>query len=305
MTDPQALSPETFESSLHELRPKLHRYCARLTGSVIDGEDVVQEALAKAFAAFPTSGTIANVQSWLFRIAHNAALDFLRRRQREQALLSEEDLETIVDPSDDQSRLAVAAGMRTFMRLPVAQRSSVILMDVLGYSLQEIASITAVSVPAVKSALHRGRTRLRAIAHEPEEVAVPDLAPRERIRLRAYVERFNAYDFDSVRDMLADDVRLEVVDIAHMNGRQEVGRYFTNYARLRNWLLMPGLVEGRTAALVAQADDPRRRAVYFVLIGWSGDRVVTMRDFRHARYAIEGADYVVLDDSVKCSNADN
>src|SRR5262249_26290479 len=63
-----------------DLRPKLHRYCARMTGSVIDGEDVVQEALAKAIEAFPDAGGIAHVEGWLFRIAHNSALDFLRRR---------------------------------------------------------------------------------------------------------------------------------------------------------------------------------------------------------------------------------
>src|SRR5262245_48952122 len=76
---------ETFDRLLGELRPKLHRYCARMTGSVIDGEDVVQEALAKAIEAFPDAGTILHAESWLFRIAHNAALDFLRRRARVDA----------------------------------------------------------------------------------------------------------------------------------------------------------------------------------------------------------------------------
>ena len=64
---------EAFDRLLAELRPKLHRYCARMTGSVIDGEDVVQEALMKAIEALPATGTIANPEGWLFRIAHNAA----------------------------------------------------------------------------------------------------------------------------------------------------------------------------------------------------------------------------------------
>ena len=50
-----------FDRSLAELRPKLHRYCARMTGSVIDGEDVVQDALMKAFNAFPHAGLIADL----------------------------------------------------------------------------------------------------------------------------------------------------------------------------------------------------------------------------------------------------
>src|SRR5262249_26294316 len=73
-------SRAAFDRLLGDLRPKLHRYCARMTGSVIDGEDVVQEALAKAIEAFPDAGGIAHVEGWLFRIAHNSALDFLRRR---------------------------------------------------------------------------------------------------------------------------------------------------------------------------------------------------------------------------------
>jgi len=71
-----------FERLLTELRPQLHRYCARMTGSVIEGEDVVQEALLKALDAQPHAGSIGDPQAWLFRIAHNAALDHLRRRAR-------------------------------------------------------------------------------------------------------------------------------------------------------------------------------------------------------------------------------
>ena len=59
-----------------QLKPKLHRYCGRMTGSVIDGEDVVQEALVKALEALPRAGTLTNPEGWLFRIAHNATLDF-------------------------------------------------------------------------------------------------------------------------------------------------------------------------------------------------------------------------------------
>src|SRR5438105_5131011 len=94
-----AESRASFERLLGELRPKLHRYCARMTGSVIDGEDVMQEALVKAIEAFPKAGTIANPEGWLFRIAHNAALDFLRRRVRQDALRSDEDPDMIIDPA--------------------------------------------------------------------------------------------------------------------------------------------------------------------------------------------------------------
>src|SRR6202163_4295644 len=81
------------------MRPKLHRYCARMTGSVVDGEDVLQEALVKAIEALPRTASIDNPEGWLFRIAHNAALDFLRRRTRHDAARSDEDLNMIADPT--------------------------------------------------------------------------------------------------------------------------------------------------------------------------------------------------------------
>src|SRR5262245_5893679 len=89
------LTRESFDRVLSELRPKLHRYCARRAGSVIDGEDIVQEVVVKAIEAFPEAGPITHAEGWLIRIAHNAALDFLRRRSRQEALHSDEDLEMV------------------------------------------------------------------------------------------------------------------------------------------------------------------------------------------------------------------
>ena len=145
MADPKV----EFERLLAELRPKLHRYCARMTGSVIDGEDVLQETLVKAIEAFPQTGPLANAEGWLFRIAHNAALDFLRRRaRREGAQDGDEALETIADPdSEIDRRQTTAASLRTLMRLPVAQCSSVILMDVLGHSLEETRKCSRARCP--------------------------------------------------------------------------------------------------------------------------------------------------------------
>src|SRR5215468_6650662 len=85
-----------LERTLREMRPRLHRYCARMTGSVIDGEDVVQEAIVKALDAYPMAGPLADPAAWLFRITHNAALDFLRRRARIDAAHSNEDLDTMI-----------------------------------------------------------------------------------------------------------------------------------------------------------------------------------------------------------------
>jgi RNA polymerase sigma-70 factor, ECF subfamily len=285
---------EVFDRLLAELRPKLHRYCARMTGSVIDGEDVVQEALVKAIEALPTTGPIAHPEGWLFRIAHNAALDFLRRRSRYEASRSEQDPDMIIDPATaTDDRQTAAASLHTFMRLPVAQRSSVILMDVLGYSLDEIGGVLDSSLPAVKAALHRGRARLRELAQEPDDRPPPALTEPERARLAAYVERFNAHDFDAVRAMLADEVRLELVNKSRLHGRREVERYFTNYDRLPDWQLVAGFVDRHPALLVRDPRDPAKPPAYFILLEWLGDEIATIRDFYFARYALDGAELVV------------
>jgi RNA polymerase sigma-70 factor (ECF subfamily) len=287
---------ESFDRLLVDLRPKLHRYCARLTGSVIDGEDVLQEALVKAIAAFEVATPIANPEGWLFRIAHNAGLDFLRRRTRREVAGSDEDVEMMVDPVNATGdRQIAASSLRTFMRLPAAHRSAVILMDVLGYSLREISGIMEMSVPAVKAALHRGRARLRELADEPDDLRLPALSEPHRSLLAAYVDRFNARDFDAVRDMLAQEVRLELVARTRMTGRTEVGTYLHNYAHTSDWQFALGLVEGRPAVLVRDPRDASRAPTYFVLLEWEDDRLLSIRDFRYARYVIDGAELSALD----------
>jgi RNA polymerase sigma-70 factor, ECF subfamily len=291
---PDAAAAADLDGLLAEMRPKLHRYCARMVGSVIDGEDVLQDALIKAVESFASAGPVGNPQGWLFRIAHNTALDFLRRRHRQQALQSAEEVDMIADPADALlSREIAKASLRTFMRLPVAQRSSVILMDVLGCSQREVCDIMDFSLPAVKAALHRGRAQLRELAAEPDDLPRPALSQADRDRLGNYVAHFNARDFDAIRAMIADDVRLDLVNRTRLNGKTEVSRYFGNYAKATDWHLVAGLVEGHPAILVFDPGEPGAGPKYFVLLQWSADKVATIRDFRHAPYIIDGADYLI------------
>ena len=291
---PDLAATDDLEPLLLAMRPRLHRYASRMVGSVIDGEDVLQDALIKAVEARPAAGAIRNPEGWLFRITHNTALDFLRRRVRQEALQSAEEVEMMADPTDDiLSRQIAATSLRTFMHLPVAQRASVILADVLGCSLQEACDVMDYSLPAVKAALNRGRTRLRELANEANDAPSPQLSGADRARLSAYVASFNARDFDAIRAMIADDVRLELVNKTRLTGKADVSRYFGNYDKVADWHLVPGLVEGRPAILVFDPNHPGAGPKYFMLVDWQAGKVAAIRDFRHAAYVVDGAEYQI------------
>jgi RNA polymerase sigma-70 factor (ECF subfamily) len=280
----RSLDLEAWGKLISELRPRLHRYCARMVGSAIDGEDVTQEALTKATQSLAAAGRIERPEAWVFRIAHNAALDALRRRQRQNWASSDDELADVADPAGSaDARVAAGASLASFMRLPAAQRSSMILIDVLGHSAEETAEILDVTLAAIKAALHRGRTRLRNLADASDEPTAPlDLA--ERKRLRAYADRFNAHDFDALRALLAEDVRLDLYNRRHLVGK-EVGLYFTHYGQSSGWRVSPCLVEGRGALLM---DDPAAEAQYIMLLDWTNGRIARIRDFRFAPYVMEG-----------------
>ena len=188
--------------------------------------------------------------------------------------------------------------LRTFLRLPTIQRSAVILKDVLGYSLDEITQLTESSLPAIKSALHRGRARLHELSRKVDESHLPALDVHELLLWSSYARQFNDRNFDAVRDMLADEVRLDLVNREQAKGRASVTNYFGNYSVLGGWRFALGMVDGRAALLAFDPDDALGKPMYFVLLEWAQDRVVGIRDFRYARYAIECADIYVFDRQV-------
>ena len=275
-----AQAREQFLGLVADVRPLLHRYCARLTGSVIDGEDVVQDTLAKAFYAMSQTLEVPPLRPWLFRIAHNTAIDFLRSRGRRNTEPID-DIDELGTYQDAPEPLILRAALARFVTLPLTQRSAVILKDVLGHSLEETAETMGTTVMAVKAALVRGRKNLLDETRDE-----PPPTPDARRELERYASLFNARDWDGVRAMVADDCRLDLVAKSQRRGK-EVGAYFGNYAKLDVELRLVRL-EGQLAlaAHVGGADAPS----YFVLLAFEGSKVSTIRDYRYVPYITRDAE---------------
>jgi RNA polymerase sigma-70 factor (ECF subfamily) len=281
-----------FLELVAEIRPDLHRYCSRMTGSVSDGEDIVQESLARAYYALSEMEEMPALRPWLFQIAHNRALDFLRRYDRRASRPLDDAEDARADDGDSpEDRLArdeaTRAAISRFSELAAVQRSTVILKDVLGHSVEEIAALLEISVPAVKAALHRGRERLRALAESSPRETIPSEAVSSSAVVR-YVTLFNARDWPAVRAMLADDVRLDLVSRAQRSGRRDVSNYFTRYDAVDDWHLVPGWLEGREViAVYRRREDPRPS--YFVELTFRDGFIVRIEDFRYVPYILNDA----------------
>lgn len=278
----------SFLELVAELRPELHRYCSRLTGSVIEGEDVVQDTLAKAYYSLSTASELPPLRPLLFRIAHNTAMDALRRYEHRRV----EPVAEVPEPppaTDAPDPELVGTALAEFLALPVAQRSAVILKDVLGCTLEEIADATGSTLQATKAALFRGRTTLRARAARPERSQGEPATAGEREKLHRYATLFNAHDWDGLRALLADDCRLDLVSRTERRGKG-VGEYFTRYAELRDLRVAPGTLDGRPVlGMYTPRSAPTPQS--FVFLSFRGDELTEIRDFRYVPYI---ADEVTL-----------
>ncbi|MGN6286656.1 MAG: sigma-70 family RNA polymerase sigma factor [Afipia sp.] len=284
------MNEEEFGNRLQTFRPRLHRYCARMVGSSMDGEDVLQDTLIKALRARAEGTVVDHPEAWLLRIAHHTSLDFLRRRARQNIVPLTEDMEDAPLPETD----IIAVGFQTFLQLPELQRCAVILKDVLGHSIEEIATIAECTPAAAKSALQRGRVALRHLARQPDDLRLPLTSEATRQKMAAYVRLFQNGDFDAIRAMLADEVKLELVNRLKLEGRENVNRYFTRYAEETKWRFALGTIEGRLAMLAFDSAGATDKPAHFVLLDWQDDRIVAIRDFLFAPYALEAADWARL-----------
>ncbi len=302
MSEPPSSLPTARQAQLlalaDELRPELHRYCARLMGSVIDGEDVVQDTFTRAYVAVDELKDGPPLRAWLFRIAHNRALDL----QRSRAIRAAEPIEVAHEVADPESpdpvevmmrREAVETAVSRFAELPTMQRSVVILKDVLDQSLEEIAAMLDLTVNAVKAHLARGRARLKAInTQAPAQSAPRPPSPA----VARYVALFNQHDWDGLRAMLADDVRLVQSTYPLRAGAANVGMFFGIYSGSAPVRLAAAWLDGREVIAVFE-DLQAAKPSYLMWLEWRDGLISFIRDYKYVRYVINDAELVLSPDA--------
>lgn len=275
-----------FMELVADIRPELHRYCARMTGSVFDGEDIVQDTLAKAYFAFSELDEAPPLRPWLFRIAHNAAMDFLRRYERKHVDLVAEVPEAGAAEDTGPDPALVEAALTRFFALPPVQRSAIILKDVLGHSLEETAATVGSTVLGVKAALVRARANIAKATAAP-----PPVPAEEMHHLQHYADLFNARDWNGLRALLAEEARLDIVSRNQRRGKR-TAEYFTRYAEVTATEPLraeAGSVEG--IPVIAIYRSGATRPAYFMRLSWDHDRLTTIRDFYFVPYIAVEAEF--------------
>jgi RNA polymerase sigma-70 factor, ECF subfamily len=281
-----------FLTTVEELRPSLHRYCARMTGSVADGEDVVQEALFHAYRRLDSFDDARPLKPWLFRIAHNRCIDFLRSRGVREDAESAADVQDVVWPDDPPGPALGRAVEHLVLTLPPMERACVLLKDVLDHSLDEIAALVGSSVGGVKAALHRGRAKL-ASAPAPRAIVKESTSPDVAALLELYVERFNRRDWDGLRELVRADAHVRVAD--RFTGLIADSGYFGRYERLTVPVRMVLATVDGEPLIVAEYDE---QGVWvargLVRVHVRDGRIVEVEDYKHCPWVLGAAGEIRL-----------
>jgi RNA polymerase sigma-70 factor (ECF subfamily) len=278
-----------FLETIVHLRPSLHRYCSRMTGSVLDGEDVVQEALFEAYRKLDRYDDARPLSPWLFQIAHNRCIAFLRRRKVRVDAETEGASADVVLPHEPPGAAVGRAVEHLVLVLPPKERACVLLKDVFDYSLEEIADLVGSTVGGVKAALHRARAKLASSAAQSASTTHrnDELMPL----VREYVHRFNERDWDGLRQLIAADARVHVAD--RFSGLLADSPYFGRYARL-TFPLRAGLteVDGDPAVIVYRMDGGSWMPQSIVRLEIENDRIARVVDYNHCPWVLQSASIV-------------
>jgi RNA polymerase sigma-70 factor, ECF subfamily len=252
----------------------------------MDGDDVVKEALFEAYRKLDQFDDTRPLKPWLFRIAHNRCIDFLRARgvrvEAETAAMESD----AVEPAESAVLGVGRAVEQLVTSLPPKERACILLKDVFDYSLEEIAELVDSSVGGVKAALNRARTKLAQSSPPMESTrsATPEL---KRV-MQLYVDRFNRRDWDGVRDLISADARLNVLDA--FAGKLADAPYFSNYQRWSMpWRLAMGEVDGEPVVITLQRGADAWTPYAAVRLEVTGQRIDRIIDYAHCRWVIAAA----------------
>jgi RNA polymerase sigma-70 factor (ECF subfamily) len=281
-----------FLETIPQLRPRLHRYCSRMTGSVMDGEDIVQETLFQAYRKLDTFDDTRDLTPWLFRIAHNRCIDLLRRRKVRQQTEAVSVQPDIYLPPDPTGPIPPQSVEYLVLALAPKERACVLLKDVFDYSLEEIAVLVDSTVGAVKAALSRGRSKLATLPLKPGAPRTHN--PKDSRLLHLYAERFNQRDWKGIQDLATADARLRVAD--RYSGSLADAPYFSRYERMTApWRMASGSVDGQPAIIALRQHDGQWQAHSFVHVEIEDDRIARVVDFLHCPWVFAAAASVVVD----------
>ena len=270
-----------FLETITQLRPALHRYCARMTGSVMDGEDVVQDALFEAYRKLDQFDDSRPLKPWLFRIAHNRCVDFLRSRGMQDDTQVTAAVQEAVVPAEPAILGIGRAVEHLVLTLPPKERACVLLKDIFDYSLEEIAEMVDSTVGGVKAALNRARTKLATTSPQPRPSR--SASPEMRRVMQLYVEHFNRRDWDGVRELISADARLIVADA--FAGKVEGAPYFSNWARWSMaWKLDLAEVDGETVVVVLRREVDTFTPYSFVRLRVSAQKIDRIVDYSHCSW---------------------
>ena len=235
--------PAAFGMLIEPHRAELVVHCYRMLGSLDDAEDAVQDALVRAWngrASFVRSGSL---RAWLYRIATTASLDALARRSRRRRETSLD-----VEPAPDAWLAGAAVGpearyelresvslafLRALQLLPARQRAALILRDVLGWRIEEIADLLETSVAAVNSALQRARATVDATRPMVSSASTsPDRSLADR--LDRFVRAWEAADVDGLVGLLRADASLRMPPRPDVTGADAIAAFIVRE------ILVPG-----------------------------------------------------------------
>jgi RNA polymerase sigma-70 factor (ECF subfamily) len=222
-----------FLEILDPFRADLFRYCRRLTGNVWDAEDLVQATLEQGFARFARArGAIEHPRAYLLRIASNLWMSQVRRELVHARSVGEAG-PAPADGGAEQGAWVEDAAERLLGELAPQEQAAVVLKEVFELSLAEIADTLSTTTGAVKAALHRGRTRLRAAEETGSVRRSVSQAAVER-----FVELFNARDREGLLALLLESAIVDMNSVETFVGREAIGRQ-------PGWLYYNMLGDGR------------------------------------------------------------